>query len=161
MDLFSLIIGILVAIAVALGVAALMIGSPTQRASVQENAAHQQQVSERLKPFGRVALTGEASADGDAAAISMPEPVAAPLSGPQVFNQACNACHGAGINGAPKLGDKADWAPRLAQGVATLNKHALEGYQGKKGFMPAKGGFVNLSDNEVAAAVEYMLSQSR
>ena len=161
MDLFSLIIGILVAIAVALGVAALMIGAPAQRAAIEANPAHQQQVNERLQPFGRVVLTGEAAAEEQTVAVAAPAPVAAPLSGPQVFNQACNACHGPGINGAPKLGDKADWAPRIAQGVATLNKHALEGYQGKKGVMPAKGGFVNLSDAEVTAAVEYMLSQAR
>jgi cytochrome c5 len=83
------------------------------------------------------------------------------LSGPQVFNQACNACHGAGIGGAPKLGDKAAWAPRIAQGSGTLNKHALEGFQGQAGFMPPKGGWVNLSDGEIIAAVEYMVGAAK
>jgi len=161
LDQFSLVIGILIAVGAALAIAAPMIASPVQRAVVADIAMHQQQVNERLRPFGRVALTGEAAAEEHSAAVAAPAPVAAPLSGPQVFNQACNACHGAGIAGAPKLGDKAAWAPRIAQGVATLNKHALEGFQGQQGVMPAKGGFVDLSDAEVTAAVEYILSQSK
>ena len=163
MDLFTLIIGILVGIAVALGVLASIIGSKTQLQSLHEDPAYVQQVNERLKPFGTVVLAGQAApAEQATAPVAVtPAPVAAPLSGPQVFNQACNACHGTGINGAPKVGDKAAWAPRLAQGVATLKKHALEGFQGQKGVMPAKGGFVNFSDAEVAAAVEYMASQGK
>lgn len=162
MDLFSLIIGILVAVAVALGVLAVWLGTDSQREATRDNPAYQEHVNANLKPFGTVAVAGEASAEDDAAALpAAPAPVAAPLSGPQVFNQACNACHGGGINGAPKPGDKADWAPRIAQGMATLNKHALEGFQGKKGAMPAKGGFVNLSDAEIKAAVDYMVGQSR
>lgn len=162
MDLFSLIIGILVAVAVGLGILALKIGSKTQWESVRDNPAFQAQVDEHLKPFGTVALAGEISPEEQATtAVVAPAPVAAPLSGPQIFNQACNACHGAGINGAPKLGDRADWAPRIGQGIATLRKHALEGYQGQKGVMPAKGGFVNLSDAEIGAGVDYMVSQSQ
>ena len=165
MDAFTLIIGILVAIAVGLGILAVIVASKTQLQSVRDNPEYQAQVDEHLKPFGRVALAGEAPPEGEAApapaVAATPAPVAAPLSGPQVFNQACNACHGAGIAGAPKMGDKAAWAPRIAQGVATLKKHALEGFQGKTGVMPAKGGFVNLSDAEIGAGVEYMVSQSK
>jgi cytochrome c5 len=162
MDLFTLIIGILVAIAVGLGILAVILGTRTQRESVRDNAAYTEQVNQHLKPFGTVVLTGDIAAGEQAVpAAASPAPVAAPLSGPQVFNQACNACHGGGIGGAPKAGDKAAWAPRIAQGIATLKKHALEGFQGQKGVMPAKGGFVNLSDAEVAAGVEYMVSQSQ
>jgi cytochrome c5 len=162
MDLFTLIIGILVAVAVGLGVVALAIGSKSQFESVRDNPEFQARVNENLKPFGTVVLTGQGPASAEATpAVATPAPVAAPLSGPQVFNQACNACHGGGINGAPKPGDTADWSPRIAQGLATLRKHAIEGYQGSKGVMPAKGGFLNLSDAEVEAAVEYMVSQSR
>ena len=64
------------------------------------------------------------------------------------------------IPGAPKPGDKADWGPRIAQGKDTLYKHALEGFKGAKGEMPAHGGFPNLSDEEVKAAVDYMADQS-
>jgi cytochrome c5 len=165
MDLFTLIIGVLVAIAVGLGILAVIVGSKTQYEAVRNNPEYQQQVDEHLRPIGRVAVAGEAPPEGEAApgpaVAAAPAPVAAPLSGPQVFNQACNACHGAGIGGAPKIGDKAAWGPRIAQGVDTLKKHALGGYQGKTGVMPAKGGFVNLSDAEVEAGVEYMVSQSK
>ena len=106
----------------------------------------------------RVLLPGDPAAAG-AVAMVVPEaaaPVAAKLTGEQVYNTACFACHGAGVGGAPKLGNAADWKPRLAQGTATLNKHALEGFQGQAGVMPAKGGRVDLSDDEIIAAVKFM-----
>ena len=53
---------------------------------------------------------------------------------------ACMACHGAGVAGAPKIGDAAAWGPRIAKGADTLHKHAIEGFQGQAGFMPPKGG---------------------
>ena len=65
-------------------------------------------------------------------------------------------CHATGLAGAPKLGDAADWGPRIAQGEALLLEHAIKGFTGKKGMMPPKGGFVNLSDDEVRAAITYM-----
>ena len=161
MDVFSLVIGALVVVAVALGVLAFIVGS-TQRESAHDNPEWHKKVDANLKPFGTVAVAGTVSESEQAAVAPVaPAPVAAPLSGPQVFNQACNACHGTGINGAPKPGDKAAWAPRIAQGIATLEKHAIEGFQGSKGVMPAKGGFVNLADADVLAAVEYMVSESR
>jgi len=64
----------------------------------------------------------------------------------------------AGVAGAPKTGDKAGWAPRVAQGKDTLYKHAIGGFQGKMGVMPAKGGNTSLSDADVKAAVDYMLA---
>ena len=161
MDQFMLIIGILVGVAVALAVLASIIASRTQLQALHEDPAYQQQVNDRLKPAGTVILAGQGSPEEQATVAVTSAPVAAPLSGPQVFNQACTACHGAGINGAPKFGDKAAWTPRLAQGIATLKKHALEGFQGQKGVMPAKGGFVNFSDAEVTAAVDYMASQAK
>jgi cytochrome c5 len=159
MDLFSLVIGLLVAVAVALIFIANKLATPVQTGSVQENAAYAAEVNARLKPVGQVSLPGETPAPDAAAAA--PAPVSAPLSGAQVFNQACMACHGAGIGGAPKSGDQVAWAPRIAQGVATLHKHALEGFQGKSGVMPPKGGWVNLSDAEITSAVDYMVSQSK
>ena len=71
------------------------------------------------------------------------------------------ACHGAGVAGAPKLGDKADWGPRIAQGNDTLYQHAIQGFQGKKGVMPPKGGNTALPDDQVKAAVDYMVSQAK
>ncbi|MCK9530280.1 MAG: c-type cytochrome [Gammaproteobacteria bacterium] len=82
-------------------------------------------------------------------------------TGEQVYNQACQVCHKMGVAGAPKLGDKAAWGPRIAQGMATLQDHAIKGFQGKTGVMPPKGGFMNLSDADVKAAVEYMTNNSK
>ena len=81
--------------------------------------------------------------------------------GQQTYQQACFACHGTGVAGAPKFGDKALWAPRIAQGKPTLYEHALKGFKGKTGVMPAKGGRVDLSDDVVKAAVDYMVENSK
>jgi cytochrome c5 len=82
-------------------------------------------------------------------------------AGQGVFAAACVSCHGAGIAGAPRLGDKGDWAPRLAQGQEVLYRHALEGYTGPKGVMPPKGGNASLADADVRSAVDYMVAQVR
>ena len=93
-------------------------------------------------------------------------PAAAPAArtevaaGEAVFKKTCAMCHQTGAAGAPKLGDKADWGPRLAQGKDTLYKHALEGFNGNKGAMPAKGGNPSLSDDDVKAAVDFMAGKS-
>ena len=81
--------------------------------------------------------------------------------GKATYTQACAACHAAGVAGAPKFGDKAAWQARIAQGNDTLYKHALQGFKGKAGFMPAKGGRADLSDDAVKAAVDYMVSESK
>ena len=80
-------------------------------------------------------------------------------AGEKLFGSVCTTCHTAGLMGAPKLADKAAWAPRIAQGKDTLYKHAISGYQGKSGVMPAKGGS-QASDDEVKAAVDYMVSKA-
>jgi len=80
-------------------------------------------------------------------------------AGEKLFGSVCTTCHTAGLMGAPKLADKAAWAPRIAQGKDTLYKHAIGGYQGKAGVMPAKGGS-QASDDEVKAAVDYMVSKA-
>lgn len=81
--------------------------------------------------------------------------------GQSTYQAACFACHGTGAAGAPKLGDKAAWKSRIAQGMGTLNTHAIKGYKGNKGFMPAKGGRSDLSDGAVKAAVKYMVEKSK
>ena len=77
-------------------------------------------------------------------------------SGQEVYSSVCMACHDSGVLNAPRIGNKQDWAPRIAQGYNTLVKHALEGFN----VMPAKGGAANLSDQEVAEAVVYMVNKS-
>jgi cytochrome c5 len=80
--------------------------------------------------------------------------------GKKVFDATCVACHGAGIAGAPKVGDKASWEPRIKQGKDTLYEHAIKGFQGKAGMMPPKGGS-SASDDEIKAAVDYMVSAAK
>lgn len=79
--------------------------------------------------------------------------------GEQVFKQVCHACHGMGVAGAPKLGDQEQWKKRVSQGHDTLLQHALKGFTGTHGTMPPRGGKPDLSDAEVKAAVDYMLSK--
>lgn len=101
------------------------------------------------------------------APAAAPAPSAAPVAaaadnaaGKSVYNKVCSLCHGAGVAGAPKPGDKADWGPRIAQGQDVLYKHALEGFTGAKGQMPARGGS-QLGDDDIKAAVNYMVDASR
>lgn len=82
-------------------------------------------------------------------------------AGENAYKMACFACHGTGAAGAPKFGDKAAWKDRIAKGNDTLYEHAIKGFQGSAGFMPAKGGRADLSDADVKAAVDYMVSGSK
>jgi cytochrome c5 len=81
-------------------------------------------------------------------------------AGKALYTSTCVACHGAGIAGAPKFGDKAAWAPRIAQGNNVLYEHAIKGFQGKTGMMPPKGG-ASAPDSEVKAAVDYMVAAAK
>ena len=76
------------------------------------------------------------------------------------YKSSCFACHDTGVAGSPKVGDKEAWAPRIAQGVDTLYKHAIEGFQGSAGVMPPKGGS-SLSDDAIKAVVDYMVANSQ
>lgn len=99
-----------------------------------------------------------------AAAVTAPAAAApAKLSadaGKKLYEGVCQACHAAGIAGSPKFADKAAWADRLKQGAAVLHEHAIKGYVGKAGVMPAKGGSA-ASDDEVKAAVDYMAAAAK
>jgi cytochrome c5 len=81
-------------------------------------------------------------------------------AGEEVFKEVCSTCHAAGIAGAPKVGDNGAWSARIAEGAATLYDHAIKGFQGKSGVMPAKGGNTDLDDVEVERAVVYMANAS-
>ena len=90
-----------------------------------------------------------------------PAPVAEDLVGKKIYGNVCAMYHASGAAGAPKPGDKADWGPRIAQGMDMLHKHAIEGFTGAKGVMPARGGSATLSDDDVKAAVGYMVELSK
>ena len=162
-DIYSIVVGGLALFALFILVLAMRMGDVTQGEFNKAAPEYQAAVQERIAPVGQVYLPGE---ETQAAApvvttAAEPEPVAAALTGPQVYNQACLACHGARIGGAPVLGDVDAWSARIAQGVDTLNEHAIDGYQGEVGYMPAKGGRADLSDEEVADAVAYMVAESQ
>ncbi|MDO5059546.1 MAG: c-type cytochrome [Neisseria sp.] len=110
------------------------------------------------------AAEGEAApAEGtDAAAPAAEAAPAASADGKKVFEGLCMACHAASsaIPGVPRITHNDEWADRIAQGKDVLFKHAIEGFTGKGGMMPAKGGNPSLSDDEVKAAVEYMVKES-
>ena len=159
-DTFMLVLGLLVAIAFALYFGARAISARTQESQVMEDPLTQKAIEERLQPVGRVAIAGE---DNSALEVKGAEPaapvVAKELSGEEAYNMACVACHGAGVAGAPKVGDRAAWAPRIAKGIATLHEHALKGFTGTAGVMPPKGGRVDLSDQSILNGVDFMVSK--
>ena len=116
-------------------------------------------VTDRIKPVAQVEV---------ASAQTQREPVksaaAAPpttRNGQQIYQTTCVACHDAGIAGAPKLGDKSQWAKHIAKGVDALYASAVNGVQGSAAAMPPKGGNPALSDAEVRAAVDYMVARSK
>jgi cytochrome c5 len=158
---FMLVLGILIAIALGIYVFARIVAGGTQEVHVQADPAMQAATNDRIKPVAKVAVSGQ---DNSALDPAKPAGAAAPAEdhgGEQVFNMACVACHGAGVAGAPKYGDKAAWGPRIAKGADTLHEHALKGFQGSSGFMPPKGGRVDLSDKSVMNAVDYMMAAGK
>jgi cytochrome c5 len=160
-NVFSVIIGLLVAVALILFALARIIANRTQVVEVHSDPAYVAEVDANTRPVARVAVAGQ---DNTALAIAAPAAAAAapalvvPKNGAELYEAACKACHGAGIAGAPKTGDKAAWAPRLAQGKAVLYEHALKGFTGKTGTMPAKGARTDLSDDLIKQGVDYLTS---
>jgi len=168
-NVFSAVLGILIAIALVLIGISRVVDSGPKGARDTGDPLMQASAHERIKPFGQVAVAGEDNAllaiqqtAVPVAGTAAPAAGAAPLTdGKSVYESACIACHASGLAGAPKIGDMAAWAPRIAQGMAMLEQHAIAGFQGSAGVMPAKGGRMDLSDDAVRAAVEHMVSQSR
>ena len=113
-----------------------------------------------LSACGKNDAPAPAAPPAPAPVAQAPAPQAENALGKSVYGKTCALCHAAGVAGAPKPGDKEDWGPRIAQGKDTLYKHAIEGYNGAKGAMPARGGAASLSDDEVKAAVDFMAGQS-
>jgi cytochrome c5 len=165
-NVFSLVIGILVVVAILLFALARSVAGRTQDQQVYAERDYLRAVEERLQPFSKVAIAGQ---DNSALAIKETTPSAGqaggglpvPKTADEVYQQVCSACHGAGIAGAPKVGDAAQWAPRIAKGKDVLYKHAIEGYQGSAGVMPAKGGRPDVPDDLIRASVDHILDISK
>ena len=124
-------------------------------AAVDISDAERAAIEERIKPMGENCLLGDNSCGGAAAASAS----SGPRSGEEVYNAACMACHTTGAAGAPKLGDVAAWADRIAKGTDALHDSGVNGLPGTG--MMAKGGCMNCSDEEVMAAVDYMVTGSQ
>lgn len=117
-------------------------------------------------PVVAAAASATKAVEKKAEVVAVSEKAAAPAavapaaskgkSGQEVYKAVCSMCHGGGLMGAPKFGDKDQWGPRIAQGHDTLVSHALKGIR----MMPAKGGNADLSDDEVAGAVKYMANEA-
>jgi len=154
-DTFMLVIGVLVLVAFGIYFGAKAISASTQEAQALQDPMVQKAVNERLKPVGQVAISG---ADNSALEEKTAAPVAlTDMSGEALFGSTCTACHSSGVLNAPKLGDKAAWAARIAQGKDMLYKHALQGFNS----MPAKGGNAGVSDKSVTDAVDYMVAKAK
>ena len=113
-------------------------------------------IAERIKPHGQVCLEGDASCATMTASVAAS---AGPRSGEEVYNSACVACHSTGAGGAPMVGDVAAWADRIAKGMDTLHQSGLQGVAGTG--MIAKGGCMSCADEEIVAAVDYMVEKSQ
>ena len=120
-------------------------------------------VGDRVAAIGQinVAVAKEESTSVEAASVEVTPAAPTAVDGKQVYDAGCVACHGAGIAGAPRVGDSGAWADRIGAGLDTLVAHAINGFQGSQGMMPAKGGNPSLSDEEIEAAVEYMVAASQ
>ena len=162
-DMYSLVLGVLGAIALAILVLAMKISDLTQGVYTRDTEEYRAAVAERIRPVGEVYLPGDDISSGGpmVEAVAEPEPVATTMTGPQVYNAACIACHGNGVGGSPIVGDAAAWAPRIAKGIDVLYDHAINGFNGEAGVMIAKGGRMDLSDQEVQDAVDYMVAESQ
>ncbi|MFM5714713.1 cytochrome c5 family protein [Aeromonas allosaccharophila] len=116
-------------------------------------------IAERIKPIGQVYTAKDLEGIAGAGAAPAATASSGPRDGEAVFKGACFACHDTGAAGAPKRGDKAAWEPRIAQGIDTLKKHAIEGFTGKSGMMPPRGTCANCSDEEIENAIHYMIDK--
>ena len=162
---FSIMIGGLAVLTVVLVLGALAIH---EHEPAETNPNQPAQVQARIAPAGAVYAgnTGRAAmqAAADAATKAAASQVAygGTTDGKAIFDHLCTSCHTSGVAGAPKVGDKAAWAPREAQGIDVLVKHAIEGYHGPDGnFMPPKGGNPALTDEQVTNAVHWIADQGK
>jgi cytochrome c5 len=134
---------------------------PLAAFAVELTDAQRAEVESRIKPFGQVCLPGDdcGAAGGSAMAAADTGAASAARSGEEVYNAACMACHATGAAGAPKVGDAGAWAPRIAKGMDALYNSGVNGVAGTG--MMAKGGCMACTDDEVYAAVDFMVESSQ
>lgn len=150
----SMIIGGVILTIVLIIIANFVGGGRSNISEVQEQM-RAEAIAQRVEPIGKISV-GEVAKNAPAPASTAGAASSETVSGKATYESSCTACHAAGVAGAPKYGDNAAWAPRVAQGTDVLYDHAINGFKGNSGFMPARGG-ADLSDAAVKAAVDYML----
>jgi len=134
--------------------ALLGLGLAVTVAAVDLTDAQRSDIEARIKPMGEVCLQGDTSCGGPAVVAN-----AGPRSGEDVYNAACMACHASGVAGAPMQGDATAWADRIAKGTDVLYASGVNGVAGTG--MIAKGGCMSCSDEEIHAAVDFMIAGSQ
>lgn len=160
---YALVIGILAVMVLIFFTLAQIIGED-EEANVQQRAAV---VAERTAPVGKVNISGQTESSSESSGAAVTAAASTEDPGKRVFNSLCFTCHGneqgvGGIPGSPHFGDKDAWAGRIAQGEALLYEHAIKGFTGESGVaMPPKGGNPNLTDDEIKAAVDFMVENSQ
>jgi cytochrome c5 len=159
----QLIVVILLSFVVPIVAIILLVQLVVSHPAADPNAMTDEAIAKRLQPVGRVEFGAADAAAGSKGPAAPKSRAAAASAAPQkpdgkkVYETTCMVCHAAGVAGAPKLGDKAAWAPRIKEGLNELVGEAIKGVRA----MPPKGGNPSLSDDEVRAAVEFMVSQSK
>lgn len=133
-----------ITIVVAIVLVAIIYPLTSKKSTSAADAASSEDVEIRIQPVARIEL-----------AKAAPAASAGPKDAATIYSTVCGACHNTGAAGAPKIDDKAAWAPRVATGKDALYKSALGG----KNAMPAKGGAASLSDDEIKATVDYILGK--
>jgi len=162
LDSFMLVLGILLGTFISLIFIVSRMAIDSGHHLAVEDPEVAEAIASRIAPVGSVILMGsdELAAAEAARAAAAPAQPTGPRTGDQVYNESCFACHAApGVGGAPVTGDGDAWAARVAQGRELMIEHAINGYEGSAGLMPAKGGRLDFSDDEVIAAVDYILAQ--
>lgn len=135
-------------------------------AAREPSGASDEATAKRIAPVGQVNVGKRR--DSTTPVAEQPTSAAAEVSpqdtgnkGKAIYESACFICHTPGAAGAPKLGDKQAWAPRISQGMDILVGHAIHGFQGSAGLMPPRGGRSDLTNENIKAAVNYMVSTSQ
>ncbi len=151
-------------VAICLIALARTVAAHTQETDVVEQRDFATSVASRIEPLSQEALVGQDNTD---MAIKPDSPAGTgvvlpiPKDGTQVYEQVCSACHGLGIAGAPKAGDAAAWGPRIAKGKTVLYDHALHGFTGQAGTMPAKGNRLDIPDALIEEGVDHMMGMAK
>ena len=153
---FSKMIFFLTLLTITLIAAGIMIGgSIDDKLRAQSEEYTQRVIAQRTQPVGTLNV---------GAMEPSVEPTTTPVQvassgdlGKSVYDKACFICHTTGVTGAPKPGDADNWAPRITKGLDTLYSNAIKGFQGETGIMPPKGGNLLLSNEDVMAAVDYLV----